>query len=231
MEKVQGNFNAMSNRRGFALFITIGAVLLTAAALTYAADETVMIGRFSAGDRTHWQDKAFQGETRYRFDDRSGRPALFADSQGAASGLYREIKVDLNRTPWLNWSWRVDRVLKDVDERAKSGDDYPARVYVVVSGGAAFWKTRSLVYVWSSHQPVGATWPNAYTANARVMALQSDVQNAGRWVSEKRNIHADFQQLFGEAVDSIDAVALMTDTDNSRQSASAWYGDIYFTAQ
>jgi hypothetical protein len=209
---------------------TIGAALLTTA-LVYAADETVMIGRFSAGDRTDWQDKNFQGETHYHFDERSGRRALFAESQGAASGLYREIKVDLDRTPWLNWSWRVDQVLNGIDERAKSGDDYPARVYVVVSGGAAFWKTRSLVYVWSSHQPVGATWPNAYTANARVMALQSGTQNAGRWVSEKRNVRADFQQLFGEEIDSIDAVALMTDTDNSGQSASAWYGDIYFTAQ
>ncbi|MCB1776513.1 MAG: DUF3047 domain-containing protein [Candidatus Competibacteraceae bacterium] len=190
-----------------------------------------MIGRFSTGDRTHWQDKAFQGETRYHFDNRSGRPALFADSQGAASGLYREIKIDLDRTPWLNWSWRVDRVLHHVDERAKSGDDYPARVYVVVSGGAAFWKTRSLVYVWASNQPIGATWPNAYTANAQVMALQSGAQNAGRWIREKRNIRADFQQLFGEKIDFIDAVALMTDTDNSGQSASAWYGDIYFTAR
>lgn len=211
--------------------IITGTVLLIATAFTHAADETLMIGRFSAGDRADWQDKSFQGKTRYRFDERSGRPALFADSQGAASGLYREIKVDLNRTPWLNWSWRVDRVLTDLDERAKSGDDYPARVYVVVSGGAAFWKTRSLVYVWSSHQPVGATWPNAYTRNAQVMALQSGAQNAGRWVSEKRNIRDDFRQLFGEEIDAIDAVALMTDTDNSGQSASAWYGDLYFTAR
>lgn len=211
--------------------IIIGAVLLMAATLTGAADETLMVGRFSAGDRSGWQSKSFLGETRYTFDDHSGRQALFAESQGAASGLYREVKIDLNRTPWLNWSWRVDRVLNGVDERTKAGDDYPARVYVVVSGGVAFWKTRSLVYVWSSHQPVGATWHNAYTRNARVMALQSGAKNIGQWVSEKRNIRADFQQLFGEEIDSIDAVALMTDTDNSGQNASAWYGDIYFTAQ
>lgn len=211
--------------------ILISAALLAIATSAGVAAETVMIGEFSASNREDWQSKSFQGETRYHFDDRSGRRALSAESQGAASGLYREIKVDLNRTPWLNWSWRVDRVLKGVDERTKAGDDYPARVYVVVSGGAAFWKTRSLVYVWSSHQPVGATWQNAYTSNARVMALQSGVKNAGQWIDEKRNIRADFQQLFGEDIDHIDAVALMTDADNSGQSASAWYGDIYFTAQ
>ncbi|MCP5158324.1 MAG: DUF3047 domain-containing protein [Gammaproteobacteria bacterium] len=195
------------------------------------ADETVMIGRFSAGDRKDWQSKSFQGETRYTFDERSGRKALFADSRGTASGWYREIEVDLHQTPWLHWSWRVDRVLNGVDERTKAGDDYPARIYVVVSGGAAFWKTRSLVYVWSSQQPVGATWHNAYTSSARVMALQSGMQNAGRWINEKRNIRADFQRLFGEEIDSIDAVALMTDTDDSGQDASAWYGNLYFTAQ
>lgn len=208
-----------------------GAVLLTVAIPAGAVDEKLMIGRFSAGDRQDWQTKSFKGETRYSIDDRSGQQALFADSQGTASGLYREIRVDLNRTPWLNWSWQVDRVLNGVDERSKAGDDYPARVYVVVSGGAAFWKTRSLVYVWSSNQPVGTTWNNVFTANARVMALRSGTKDAGRWVSEKRDIRADFRQLFGEDIEAIDAVALMTDTDNSGQSATAWYGDIYFTAR
>jgi Protein of unknown function (DUF3047) len=208
-----------------------GGAILVATTLASAADESLSIGRFSTGDLTDWQPKSFKGETRYGFDDKSGQRALFADSQSAASGLYREIRVDLQRTPWLNWSWRVDKVLNNVDERGKAGDDYPARVYVVVSGGAAFWKTRSLVYVWSSNQPTGATWNNAYTSNARVMALRSGVKDANRWVSEKRNIRTDFRQLFGEDISQIDAVALMTDTDNSGQSATAWYGDIYFTAQ
>jgi len=210
---------------------TLGTMLLAVATLAGAADEKLMIGRFSAGDLKNWQTKSFKGETRYTFDDKSGRRALFADSQGGASGLYREIPVDLNRTPWLNWSWRVDMVLSGVDERSKTGDDYPARVYVVVSGGAAFWKTRSLVYAWSSYQRVGATWNNAFTSKARVMALRSGTKDAGRWVSEKRDIRADFRQLFGEDISAIDAVALMTDTDNSGQSATAWYGDIYFTAR
>jgi hypothetical protein len=209
----------------------LGAALLAVTAVTVAADAELVVGRFSAGDLRDWQSRSFQGETRYTLVEQDGRRALFADSRGTASGLYREIRVDLNRTPYLNWSWRVDRVLDGVDERTKAGDDYPARVYVVVSGGAAFWRTRSLVYVWSSHQPVGATWNNAFTSNARVMALRSGTEDAGRWVSEKRDIRADFRRLFGEEIDRIDAVALMTDTDNSGQSATAWYGDLYFTAR
>ena len=209
----------------------LGTLALLVSIAAVAADEKLLIGRFSAGDLQDWQTKSFMGETHYTFDKKSGQPALFAESRGTASGLYREIRVDLQRTPWLNWSWRVNKVLSGLDERTKAGDDYPARVYVVVSGGAAFWKTRSLVYVWSSSQPAGATWNNAFTSNARVMALRSGTKDAGRWASEKRDIRADFRQLFGEAIDAIDAVALMTDTDNSGQSATAWYGDIYFTAR
>lgn len=209
----------------------LGAALLAVTAATVAADAELVVGRFSAGDLRDWQSRSFQGETRYALVEQDGRRALFADSRGTASGLYREIRVDLNRTPYLNWSWRVDRVLDGVDERTKAGDDYPARVYVVVSGGAAFWRTRSLVYVWSSHQPVGATWNNAFTSNVRVMALRSGTKDGGRRVSEKRDIRADFRRLFGEGIDRIDAVALMTDTDNSGQSATAWYGDLYFTAR
>ena len=205
----------------------LGTALLAVTAATVAADAELMVGRFSADDLRDWQTQSFQGETRYTLREQDGRRVLFADSQGTASGLYREIRVDLNHTPYLNWSWRVDRVLDGVNERTKAGDDYPARVYVVVSGGAAFWRTRSLVYVWSSHQPVGATWNNAFTSNARVMALRSGTKDAGRWVNEKRDIRADFRQLFGEEIDRIDAVALMTDTDNSGQSATAWYGDLY----
>jgi hypothetical protein len=210
--------------------VRLGVVLLAVSALALSADETVSIGRFSAGDLKDWQSKSFQGETQYSLAEQDGRRALLADSRGTASARYREIRVDLNRTPWLNWSWRVDRVLSGVDERTKAGDDYPARVYVVVSGGAAFWKTRSLVYVWSSNQPVGASWHNAFTSNARVIAPRSGTQDAGRWVSEKRDIRADFRQVFGEDIDHIDAVALMTDSDNSGQNAMAWYGDIFFTA-
>jgi len=94
----------------------LATTLLMVSTVTGAADEKLMIGRFSASDLKDWQTKSFKGETRYTFDDRSGQRALFADSQGTASGLYREIRVDLNRTPWLNWSWRVDDVLKGVDD-------------------------------------------------------------------------------------------------------------------
>jgi hypothetical protein len=205
------------------------ALLLAWTGLTLAAAAILMVGHFSASDLQGWKTKSFAGETQYQLVEKDGRRVLQADSKGTASGLYREITVDLERTPYLNWSWRVNNVLTGVDERTKAGDDYPARVYVVVSGGVAFWRTRSLVYVWSSNQPVGSTWDNAFTSNARTLAVRSG--NAAGWFNEKRDVRADFKRLFGDDIKQIDAVAIMTDTDNSGQAATAWYGDIYFTAQ
>lgn len=195
------------------------------------AQESIEVGRFSEGDLNGWKVRRFEGETDYTFDKVAGRRALRAKSDGTASGLYRKIEVDLNRTPYLEWSWRVAGVLNGVNERTKSGDDYPARVYVIVSGGLAFWRTRSLIYVWSSNQPKGSTWDNAFTDNARMIALQSGDADVGRWIQEKRDVRADFRRLFGDEVDAIDAVAIMTDTDNSGQSATAWYGDISFASE
>lgn len=199
--------------------------------MVVAGATTVMVGEFSAGDLSGWQTESFSGETEYSLVEKDGRRVLQAVSRGTASGLYREIRVDLDRTPYLNWTWRVANVLEGVNERTKSGDDYPARVYVVVSGKLFFWRTRAVNYVWSSNQPAGSTWPNAYTSNARMMTVESGQEKTGQWVTEKRNVQADFKQLFGDDIDHIDAVAIMTDADNSGQAATAWYGDIYFSAE
>ena len=213
----------MQKRLGF------GAVLLLLCTLA-AAQEEVRIGEFSAGKLDGWQEKSFAGHTQYQLQEAVQGKVLHARANASASGLLREIKVDLEKTPFLNWSWRVDNTFKDNDERSKAGDDYPARVYVVVSGGMLFWKTRAVNYVWSSHQPQGSDWPNAYTKNAHMLALQSGTAKLGRWVQEKRNVRDDLNVLFGKDVDHIDAIAIMVDADNTRQSASASFGDIWFSA-
>jgi hypothetical protein len=205
------------------LFTCFGSVATLAVAMN------LTVGNFSGGDLDGWKAQSFQGTTRYRLVAQDGRQVLEANSQGSASGLVRELRVDLEKQPYLNWSWRVDDVLTAIDERTKAGDDYPARVYVIVSGGIAFWRTRTLIYVWSSRQPAGSTWENAYTANACVMALRSG--KAAGWATERRDVRADFKACFNDDITVIDAVAIMTDTDNSQQAATAWYGDIFFSSE
>jgi hypothetical protein len=154
-----------------------------------------------------------------------------AESRGTASGLFREGTIDLTSTPWLNWSWKVENVLSGLNEREKSGDDYPARIYVVAKGGIAFWKTRALSYVWSGSEAPGAMWPNAFTSNAVMIAVRGAADRPGELVAEKRNIREDWKRAFGEDIREIDAVAIMTDTDNSGLSARAWYGQPWFSAE
>ena len=102
---------------------------------------------------------------------------------------------------------------------------------MVCSGGLFFWRTRAINYVWSSNQSVGSSWPNAFTGRARMVAVESGAAKAGRWVDERRDVLADYRRLFGSDPGDVDAVAIMTDTDNTGLSATAWYGDIWFSSE
>ena len=197
--------------------------------------EKLMIGSFSSGSLNNWEAKEFKGQTSYKLVDLAGTRVLKADSAGSASGLFNEQRIDLHKTPVMNWRWHIEnRLGNDINEQVKSGDDYAARVYVIASGGAAFWQTKAINYVWSSTSPVGNVWPNPYAyagANGKMMmiALRSSTDQAGTWYSEKRNILTDLKHQFGEEIRYIDAVAIMTDTDDSHGKATAYYGDIYFS--
>lgn len=207
--------------------IFILMLLLTITVSIGAATTRIDIARFSLGEMQGWEPKVFKGETDYTFLAEPDKKVLQAKSHNSASGLFREVAIDLNKTPYLNWSWKTAQVFDGINEQTKEGDDYPARVYVVFSGGLFFWNTKAINYVWSSNQPVGTTWPNAYTANARMIAVESGSGHVGKWILEKRNVRNDFRDLFNEDPGLIDAVAIMTDTDNSGLRATAWYGDIW----
>ena len=197
----------------------------------YAMVGRVVVGNFSSGDINGWETKSFKGKTHYTLTDNNGGKVLKAESNNSASGMVREIKIDLKQTPVLHWSWKTEGVFENVNEQTKEGDDYPARVYVVFSGGLFFWKTRAINYVWSSNQSVGSQWANAYTGNAQMIAVESGSKRIGRWLHEQRNVFDDYRKLFGEDAEFVDAVAIMTDTDNSGLRATAWYGDIWFSSQ
>lgn len=186
---------------------------------------------FSQSGLEGWEEEEFSGQTSYRLTELDGRKVLLAESRQAASALYYRVQVDIEQTPWLNWSWRVEQRLPPLAETSKEGDDYSARIYVVVDGGLFFWKTIALNYVWSSAQKVGSVWPNAFAGkNAMLMALRSSEDRLGVWHTEKRDLREDFRQLFGREIRQIDLVAIMSDTDNSKGKTRAYYGDIYFTA-
>ena len=127
-----------------------------------------------------------------------------------------------------------NRLSPELNEEEQAGDDYAARVYVIVKGGAAFWKTKALNYVWSSTSPVGKVWPSAYAmagvnGKMTMISVRSSTDETGTWYSEKRNVLEDLKQQFGEEIRYIDAVAVMSDSDDSKGKVTAYYGDIYFS--
>lgn len=177
-----------------------------------------------------WQEKRFAGQTIYTPVRQNGKDMLQASSRGSASGLFLEQRIDLRRTPVLNWSWRAEAIMPGLDERRKGGDDFAARVYVIARGGIAFWRTRALSYVWSNSQPVGSIWPNPFTANAVLIAAQSGKVRLGVVVEEKHNIREDWRRAFHEDISFIDGIAIMTDSDNSGQTSSATYSTPWFSS-
>jgi hypothetical protein len=192
----------------------------------------VVVGNFSAGSLSGWKDKEFSGQTKYWLTTLDGLQVLEAQSRAAASGLFYEKRIDLKKTPIMNWRWRLEKPLINRDEQTKDGDDFSARVYVVVSGGLIFWNTKSINYVWASMTPKERVWPNPFAGDHVMMvAARSSVDKSGAWYDEKRNIRTDFKKLMGEDIQYIDAVAIMTDTDNAKGDATTYYGDIYFTAE
>lgn len=155
-----------------------------------------------------------------------------ARSRSSASGIYKRQTVNLKDYPYLNWRWRIENRLNTANEAEKSGDDYAARVYLLIDGGLLFWNRRALSYVWANQSAAGTTWDNAYAGDSvRMFALKSAADPTGTWLYEKRNVYEDLKAEFGEEITSVDAVAVMTDTDDSESSALSYYADIFFSAQ
>lgn len=177
-----------------------------------------------------WPTRSFEGETRYSVVEKSGRRVLEAKSQGQASARYLEREVDLNETPYLHWCWQVSKTYPGLDETTKAGDDYPARVYVAHKTGLLPWQVESVNYVWASTQPQGATWPNAFTQRAQLIALQSGEQRVGDWIAEVRDVRADFAELFSNSPSYINGIALMSDGDNAGGNATAWFTHLGFSS-
>ena len=156
---------------------------------------------------------------------------LKAVSHASASGLVRHIHIDLNQTPYLNWSWQITHALAEANEQSRHGDDDPARLCIISSGGLFFWTSKVINYVWAGRQPVNSHWPNPCTRRSIMLTVESGNGWAGQWRYYKRNVRDDFKRLFGRDVRHVDVVATMTDTDDTESAAMACYGDIFFTAR
>jgi hypothetical protein len=217
----------------FSVRVRVGIlIMLTFISLPlFSQQNTVSVGEFSNMDLSGWDQKSFSGKTLYEINSQSELSYLYASADNSASALYKKVKVDLNTTPYLNWTWRVDNPLPEMNEQTKAGDDYSARIYVIVKRGFAPWKTKALNYVWSSHQSPQQSWPNAFTDKAMMIPLRTSLDASQQWVSERVNVKADFERYFDMEIDTIDGVAIMVDADNSGLKTAASFGDVFFSSK
>lgn len=211
-------------------------IFLTATALVtvLSLPEISMADQITAmyeQDFESWSEHSFKGHTSYFFERTTSLPYVKASCTDTASALYQESTVDLSKTPVLHWSWKIEGVHPQLNEREKSGDDYPARVYVVYAPSSLMpWRTLAIDYVWSNNQKVGSVWPNAFTKNAVMVALQSGNPAPGNaWRQEVRNVRDDFKAFFGIDLDSINGVAIMTDCDNVGLPMVGYYKNLRFS--
>lgn len=190
-----------------------------------ATAATRLIDDFHNGAGPGWEKKSFKGETRYSPAKEDAIPCLRAEANASASGLFYKITYDAAAEPILTWSWKVDNLVAKSNAHTKAGDDYPARIYVVFPS-LFFWNTKALNYVWATDLPEGTAIANSFTSNAIMVAVENGPAHLGQWRTYRRNIYQDFQKYFGTEPPPVGAIAIMTDTDNTGERASACYGAI-----
>lgn len=213
------------------------------------------VGRFSlaaegAALPDGWKPLTFKKipkHTQYQVVKDGDTLVVKAVSQASASGLIRESRIDPKEYPIVQWRWKVANVLQKGDVTKKSGDDYPARLYITFEYDpdraglfdAAKYKAakalfgpdlpfRALNYIWESNAPKGSMIPNPYTEWTVMVVVESGTAELNTWIVEERNVYEDFKKAFNEEPLTISGVAIMSDTDNTQEAATAYFGDIVF---
>ena len=154
---------------------------------------------------------------------------LKAIADNAASGLGKEIKIDLNKTPFINITWKIERDLPGIEESTKKGHDFAARIFVIKKTGATPLSNRAINYVFSSNNVVGFNSRSPYTKKSVDNVLASTKNNLDQWITVKANVKKDFKKFHDLDVKELDGIAIMSDTDNSKLNAIAYYQNIYFS--
>ncbi len=170
-------------------------------------------------------------KTAYSIGSNENGNYLKAIADNAASGLGKEIKIDLNKTPFINITWKIEKDIPGIDETAKKGHDFAARVFVIKKTGATPLSNRAINYVFSSNQEVGSNFPSPYTKKSIDNVLATTKKNLNEWVTVKANVKEDFKKFHNLDVNELDGIAIMSDTDNSKQKSITYYQNIYFSSQ
>ena len=196
--------------------------------------EKVKVFDFTEGELEALKVKKVRGadeKTKYSLGKNENGNFIRSEAKNAASGLGKEIKIDLSKTPFLNITWKVENDLSGINENSKKGHDYAARVFVIKKTGATPLSNRAMNYVFSSNNEINTNQPSPYTKKSIDYVLSTTKNNLNEWVSVKVNVKDHFKKFHNLDVNDIEGVAIMTDTDNSKKLAIAYYQNIYFSSE
>ena len=208
----------------FSLFLLCG--------ITFANE--IKVFDFTKSELSELEVRKVRGadnKTIYSIGSNESGNFLKAVADNAASGLGKEVKIDLNKTPYINITWKVEKDLPGIKENTKKGHDFAARVFVIKKTGATPLSNRAINYVFSSNQEVGFNSPSPYTKKSIDNVLASSKNNLNTWTTVKANVKDDFKKFHDLDVNELDGLAVMSDTDNSKMEAIAYYQNIYFSAE
>ena len=195
------------------------------------AAEIVKIFEFNDEEMKTLQVRKLKGKTTYTLGSNDKGNYLKAESEGKASGLGKKVKINLIKTPFINITWKVEKDLTGINEQSKKGHDYAARVFIIKKTGITALSNRAINYVFSSNNIIGKHWRSPFTKNSIDYVLATTQDNLNEWVSVKANVKEHFKKLHDIDVNEIEGVAIMTDTDNSKLPAIAYYQNIYFSSE
>ena len=170
-------------------------------------------------------------KTLYSIGNNENGSYLKAVAENAASGVGKEIKINLDETPFINITWKIEKDLKGIKENTKKGHDFAARVFVIKKTGATPLSNRAINYVFSSNSNVGETWPSPYTKKSIDSVLASTKSNLNEWVTVRANVKEDFKKFHDLDVEELSGIAIMADTDNSKLTSVSYYQNIFFSSE
>jgi len=202
--------------------------------INFSSASEVKVFEFTESELSQLQVRKVRGadkKTVYSIGANENGNYLKSVADNAASGLGKEVKIDLNKTPFINITWKIEQDLKGIKENTKKGHDFAARVFAVKKTGATPLSNRAINYVFSSNNDVGLNWPSPYTKKSVDNVLSSTKNSLGEWVTVKSNVKEDFKKFHDLDVNELDGLAIMSDTDNSKMKSIAYYQNIYFSAE
>jgi len=193
--------------------------------------EVLRVFEFTEDEFKTLKTRKVKGETKWSLGSNDNGNFIRAEAEGVGSGLGKEVSINLNKTPFINITWKVEKDLSGIIENSKKGHDFAARVFVVKKTGKTPLSNRAVNYVFSSNNSINESWRSPYTKKSIDYVLSTTKNNLNKWVTVKANVKEHFKKLHNLEVNELNGVAIMTDTDNSKLKAISYYQNIYFSSE